>query len=42
MLKSGYTDSRGVTDIELAKEYYTKQRKNKSGQALLDYCAEYC
>lgn len=42
MLASGYTDSRGVTDIEKAKAYYEENRKKKSGQALLEYCAEYC
>lgn len=42
MLKPGYTDHRGVTLIQKAKEYYENERKKKSGQTLLDYCAEYC
>lgn len=42
MLKSGYYDKRGVTDTKKAKEYYEEERKNKSGQNLLDYCAEFC
>lgn len=42
MLKSGFTDHRGVTDVKRAKEYYDNERKKKSGQILLDYCAEYC
>lgn len=42
MLKHGFTDSRGVTNIAKAKEYYESERKKKSGQALLEYCAEYC
>lgn len=42
MLKSGFTDHRGVTDVIRAKEYYENERKKKSGQNLLDYCAEFC
>lgn len=42
MLASGFTDKRGVTDIKKAKAYYEEQRQKKSGQALLEYCAEYC
>ena len=42
MLKSGYYDKRGVTDTKKAKEYYENERKKKSGQNLLDYCAEFC
>lgn len=42
MLKAGFTDNRGVTYIQKAKEYYEGERKKKSGQALLEYCAEYC
>lgn len=42
MLKSGYVDNRGVTLLDKAKEYYISMRKKKSGQNLLEYCAEYC
>ena len=42
MLKTGYTDNRGVTLIQKAKDYYETERKKKSGQVLLEYCAEYC
>ena len=42
MLKSGFADSRGVTDIIAAKNYYETERKKKSGNSLLEYCAEYC
>lgn len=42
MLKAGFTDNRGVTNIQKAKEYYESERKKKSGQNLLDYCAEFC
>ena len=42
MLKSGFADSRGVTDIVAAKNYYESERKKKSGNSLLEYCAEYC
>lgn len=42
MLGSGYTDNRGVTDRAKAKAYYEKQRKLKTGQALLEYCSEFC
>ncbi len=42
MLKTGYTDNRGATLIEKAKTYYETERKKKSGQVLLEYCAEYC
>ncbi|MEG2196454.1 MAG: LAGLIDADG family homing endonuclease [Cellulosilyticaceae bacterium] len=42
MLKSGYVDNRGVTFLKKSRDYYEEARKNKSGQALLEYCAEYC
>lgn len=42
MLKTGYSDHRGVTFLKKAKEYYESQRKKKSGHKLLEYCAEYC
>lgn len=42
MLKNGYVDHRGVTFLSKAKEYYENERKKKSGQVLLEYCAEYC
>ena len=42
MLKTGYTDSRGVTLLKKARDYYESERKKKSGQVLLEYCAEYC
>lgn len=42
MLKTGYTDNRGATLIQKAKDYYETERKKKSGQVLLEYCAEYC
>ena len=42
MLKSGFMDHRGVTNIQKAIDYYETERKKKSGQALLEYCAEYC
>lgn len=42
MLKAGFTDARGYTDPKKAREYYEGERKKKSGQALLEYCAEYC
>ena len=42
MLKTGYVDNRGVTDLKKARDYYETERKKKSGQALLEYCAEYC
>lgn len=42
MLKAGYTDHRGFTNTQQAKEYYEGERKKKSGQSLLEYCAEYC
>lgn len=37
-----YMDHRGYTDMDKAREYFEGERKKKSGQALLDYCAEYC
>lgn len=37
-----YMDNRGYTDMVKAKEYFEGERKKKSGQVLLDYCAEYC
>ena len=37
-----YMDSRGYTDMIKAREYFEGERKKKSGQVLLDYCAEYC
>lgn len=37
-----YMDKRGYTDMVKAREYFEAERKKKSGQALLDYCAEYC
>ena len=42
MLGEGFTDHRGVTNRTKAKEYYEKQRALKSGQALLEYCSEFC
>ena len=42
MLGSEYTDKRGFTDPKKAKAYYESQRALKSGQALLEYCAEFC
>ena len=37
-----YMDHRGYTDMVKAREYFESERKKKSGQVLLDYCAEYC
>lgn len=37
-----YMDHRGYTDMVKAREYFDGERKKKSGQVLLDYCAEYC
>ena len=37
-----YMDNRGYTDMVKAREYFESERKKKSGQVLLDYCAEYC
>ena len=37
-----FMDSRGYTDMVKAKQHFENERKKKSGQALLDYCAEYC
>lgn len=42
MLKEGFTDNRGCTYISKAKEHYENERKKKTGQTLLDYCAEFC
>lgn len=42
MLGSDFTDHRGVTDRAKARAWYEEQRKKKSGQALLEYCAEFC
>ena len=42
MLGSGFTDHRGVTNRAKAKAWYEEQRSKKSGQALLEYCAEFC
>lgn len=42
MLKSEFVDHRGVTNTKQAREYYENERKKKSGQNLLDYCAEFC
>ena len=42
MLGSGFTDHRGVTNRAKAKEFYENQRKLKTGQALLEYCSEFC
>ena len=42
MLKKGFYDNRGVTDRKKAREHYETERKKKSGQNLLDYCAEFC
>lgn len=41
-LKEEYLDSRGVTDSERFKEFYKSKRRELSGKALLDYCAEHC
>ena len=41
-LKAEYLDSRGVTDSERFKEFYKSKRRELSGKALLDYCAEHC
>ena len=35
-------DSRGYTDMVKARAYFEGERKKKSGQVLMDYCAEYC
>ena len=37
-----FMDNRGYTDMVKAKAYFEGERKKKSGQVLLDYCAEYC
>lgn len=37
-----YMDHRGYTDMVKARAYFEGERKKKSGQVLLDYCAEYC
>ena len=37
-----FMDHRGYTDMVKAKAYFEGERKKKSGQVLLDYCAEYC
>lgn len=37
-----FMDNRGYTDMVKAKAYFDGERKKKSGQVLLDYCAEYC
>lgn len=42
MMRPGYVDNRGVTDTKRAKAFYEEQRKLKSGERLLEYCAEYC
>ena len=42
MLGSEFTDHRGVTNTKKAKEFYETVRKQKSGQALLEYCSEFC
>lgn len=42
MLGSKFTDHRGVTNTKKAKEFYETVRKQKSGQALLEYCSEFC
>lgn len=42
MLGSDFTDHRGVTNRAKAKAWYEEQRSKKSGQALLEYCAEFC
>lgn len=42
MLGSEFTDHRGVTNTKKAKEFYETTRKQKSGQALLEYCSEFC
>jgi hypothetical protein len=42
MLGSDFTDHRGVTNRAKAKEWYESQRARKSGQALIEYCAEFC
>ena len=41
-LKEEYLDARGVTDSERFKEFYKSKRRELSGKALLDYCAEHC
>ena len=42
ILKEGFTDHRGYTDPIKGKEYYENERKKRTGQNLLDYCAEFC
>ena len=37
-----FMDNRGYTDMVKARAYFESERKKKSGQVLLDYCAEYC
>lgn len=37
-----FMDHRGYTDMVAARAYFEGERKKKSGQVLLDYCAEYC
>lgn len=37
-----FMDSRGYTDMIKSRAYFESERKKKTGQVLLDYCAEYC